>query len=161
MTPKVLVRTAVCNHFDALSTNCAGRKETGGILIGRYRGPHLEVSEFTLAGPRDVRSQTYFIKQDEVHAQRARQVWRTSGKTDTNIGEWHTHPSGGVSPSLLDIRTWSELGHLVDRPMVFVLVAPGEWGLFFVGASALGQAPTRLSHRQRGTVGIVFGLPLR
>jgi integrative and conjugative element protein (TIGR02256 family) len=156
---KVLVQAKVCRHFDELARKCAGDRETGGIILGQYRGPHVEICEFTSAGPRDIRGLACFIKQDESHSRRARQLWKASGRTITNMGEWHSHPAGGVSPSFQDHQTWLSQIRLTGRPLVFVLVAPGEWGIFL--GSPLTSRPTlhRLAIRQHSMTGVVFGMP--
>ncbi len=155
--PRVLVQANVCRHFDELARTCAGNLETGGIVIGQYRGPHVEICEFTAAGPDDLRGFAHFIKQDESHGRRARQLWKASGRTITNMGEWHSHPAGGVSPSFQDHQTWLGQVRLTGRPMVFVLVAPGEWGVFLGSPAPSRPTLVRLAIRQRGMTGVVFG----
>jgi integrative and conjugative element protein (TIGR02256 family) len=154
-----LFRNAACAFFDRLVATCDGQLEAGGILIGRYRGPHIEISAFTEPGPRDVRSHVHFVKQDEIHQRTAQLAWRESGKTDTYLGEWHTHPTGSAHPSQIDASTWIRIATLSKRTMIFVLIAPREWGVFLVAPLSKQQSPVRLRLVQRGKTGLLFESP--
>lgn len=129
-TVRILMRMQACEHLDDQSEQCAGQNEAGGILIGRYRGPHVEVAHCTVPGPTDIRTRMSFVRKDPMHERLARWAWRCSGHTLTNVGEWHTHPSGDISPSWRDKQTWREVAIRLSRPAVFVLAVPGSWGLF-------------------------------
>jgi integrative and conjugative element protein (TIGR02256 family) len=151
----VLLRSAVCQHFEVLARSCSGKPETGGILIGQYRGPHLEVTEVTSPGPADIGTLSSFVKQDPVHARRARKIWKASGQTQTNVGEWHTHPAGGAQPSHVDHQAWLQLSDTLRRSAVFVLATPSEWAVFLVRPK--DREVRRLALRHRGATGAVFG----
>lgn len=99
--------------------------EAGGILLGAYRGPHLDVTAATVPMPRDRRTPILFDRRDPGHAQAATSAWRESGGTTTYVGEWHSHISGDAQPSSIDLATWRDV--LASNPAalyLFVIVAP-------------------------------------
>jgi integrative and conjugative element protein (TIGR02256 family) len=156
MSRFVLVLSAVIEHFEARRLECAGSPESGGILIGSYRGPHLEVSGFTVPGPRDIREGYRFVKQDAVHQRAATAAWEVSGKKETYLGEWHTHPVGAPAPSGLDKSTWRDIASESGRAMIFAIIAPTGWELFSCdrGWNGLSIVPLVLS--ERGQHGLLF-----
>lgn len=99
-------------------------REAGGILIGSYRGDHVEVSACTMPMRRDTRARTFFDRMDGGHQNAAMRAWRSSGGTNTYVGEWHTHPEAHPSPSLLDRWTWSRIMRSSREPIVFAI---GGW----------------------------------
>lgn len=116
--------------------------EAGGILIGSYRGPHVEVSECTVPMPGDQRLRHMFDRKDPGHERAARDAWRRSHHTQTYVGEWHTHPEDHPSPSWLDRRTWSNvMRNHRDGPVLFLIVGRQE---FWIGLGNRGtvQAAT-------------------
>lgn len=105
-------------------------RETGGILLGSYRGDHIEVSGYTTPYPRDRRSFALFDRIDPLHQSTAMRTWQQSAGTDTYIGEWHTHPQALPTPSWLDRRTWKKLMRKAHAPMIFAI---GGWSGFWWG----------------------------
>ena len=99
-------------------------REAGGILVGSYRGDHVEVSARTVPMRRDTRSRTLFDRVDGGHQDAAMRAWRSSGERDTYVGEWHTHPEAHPSPSLLDRWTWGRIIRRSREPVVFAI---GGW----------------------------------
>ena len=97
------------------------RLEAGGIFVGSYRGPHVEITACTTPLPRDVRRPTLFDRRDPGHAAAALEAWTRSGGTDTFVGEWHTHPVDDPTPSGLDRRTWASIMGRVPDPVVFLI----------------------------------------
>lgn len=95
--------------------------EAGGILIGSYRGPHVDVGDCTTPLPGDVRNPHLFDRRDAGHQSAAYAAWKRSGGTDTFVGEWHTHPVNRPVPSSLDLRTWRALMKRTSRSLVFLI----------------------------------------
>ncbi len=155
-SPGVLVGAGVCRHLDEASGTCTDAVETGGILIGCYRGGNIEVTGRTLPGPSDVRRPFTFVRMDGAHQAAASGAWSRSGGTHTWVGEWHTHPSGGVVPSAIDLRSWSRLVKGTRLPMIFALAVPGGWGLFLTRPSWVRRKTVRLMLCERGSMGLVF-----
>lgn len=154
----VLIHHDLCRHFDTQAARCSGQAEQGGALIGQFRGPHIEVSEYTMPGPMDQSRPTSFVKIDPYHQRAARQAWRLSGHTKTYVGEWHTHPEGHPDPSFTDRSSWVRVSRLTKTSCVFVIVAPNQWSLY-VTEKKLVWSVTSLKFISDGQVGRVFGIP--
>ena len=152
----MLVQTALCRELDEAAASCADQPESGGILLGCYRGDNLELTGRTLPGPSDSRQLFSFIRTDGSHQDAATRTWLESEGTHTWVGEWHTHPKGAVSPSHTDKSSWSKLARGSGRLMVFALAVPGEWGLFVVRPSWLRRQTVRLMLVEVGSTGSVF-----
>lgn len=159
MPIRVLVRHDVCAALAAVASGCAGRPESGGILLGRYRRGDIEVTAWTIPGPGDERRILAFLRDDPLHQRAATQAWVTSHGTKTWVGEWHSHPAGPIQPSGLDLQTW--LGHVREerRPMVFALATPTGWGLFVVTPDIPRAAVLQFQPVEWGEAGIVFLAP--
>lgn len=124
---RVLIFHPVIEFLQAASASCLGKPEIGGIFIGDYRGPHLEVMSFTKPGPAD-ESQLYsFHRRDPLHQATAMVAWTDSDGVKNCVGEWHTHPFGRPSPSSTDLKTWKEITDRRKMPMVCAIAAPAGW----------------------------------
>lgn len=84
----------------------AGEYEAGGILLGCYRGPHIEIVSATPPGPDDIRAPFSFIRKCTSHKEEALKQWTQSDNTITYMGEWHTHPQSIPQPSPTDYTNW-------------------------------------------------------
>lgn len=118
----VLVHPNVWSVMQSFVQSGATQAEAGGILIGSYRGSHIEVSSCTTPLPKDVRKRTLFDRVDAGHHNAAYEAWEKSGRTETYVGEWHTHPERNPSPSGLDRRTWRKITEKQSDPVVFIIV---------------------------------------
>lgn len=152
----VLVHYPVITALDESAEQCRNIDEDGGILLGCYRGPHLEITDFTRSGPCDERKRYSFVRQDPAHQAAATNAWRKSGETTTFIGEWHTHPYGGPEPSRVDTGSWSELVRNAGTAMVFAVVAPERWTLYLVRPSVFRSREKRMFRNSEGELGAVF-----
>lgn len=157
MSPRVLIHHPVREELDRASSACANQPEAGGILLGAYRGPDMEVISLTHPGPADERKLYSFTRSDPLHEAANAQAWEGSGGTVSYVGEWHTHPSGSVTPSPIDARSWRSEVRRCGRPMVFVLVVPVQWGIFVVRPGWVFSSRSRLSLKEIGKTGVVFG----
>jgi len=85
---------------DRLVEHCrrAGRKETGGILIGRYSNLHDQAIVTDVTGPPkdSVRRQFSFVRGLVGVQRRLDRAWR---QRDFYLGEWHFHPFMAADPS--------------------------------------------------------------
>ena len=157
MKTGVLVHHSVRQELERASGTCHAQPEAGGVLLGAYRGADLEVSGLTKPGPGDERRLYSFTRADQLHDEANRIAWTASGGTVSYVGEWHTHPWGGVTPSSTDIGTWRSEVRRCGRPMVFALVVPSEWGLFLVRPKWPRASVLRLSPVESGEIGVVHG----
>ena len=112
----------------ALAKPGGAEPKAGGIFIGRYRGPHLEIVEISEPLDGDVRTRTSFHRRDPGHADLAVHAWRRSGQTDTFVGEWHSHPISVPLPSLVDTQSWHRLTKATGLNMFFLILgSAGHW----------------------------------
>jgi integrative and conjugative element protein (TIGR02256 family) len=96
--------------------------EAGGILLGCYRGPHVEILECTTPMPSDKRTRYGFVRRDPGHQRRALAAWKASDRTVNFVGEWHTHPEERPSPSQVDRDTWADqMDRRRDDALIFVI----------------------------------------
>ena len=96
--------------------------EAGGIFIGSYRDPHLEITDATAPMAEDLRSRTFFDRRDPGHQAAAQAEWAATAGTRTYLGEWHSHSHDAPYPSATDRRTWD---HIMDRsrhPVLFLII---------------------------------------
>ena len=99
--------------------------EAGGVLLGSYRGGHIEVTHASIPGKGDVRRRNEFIRKDCCHQQLSDSLWERSSGEIIYIGEWHTHPTAIPSPSARDYKEW-----YAKLPMAtMVLLIQGLHGL--------------------------------
>lgn len=110
-----------------------GTPESGGILLGYRRGPHLHVAEATAPLESDKASRTRFFRSAAPHQQAALTRWRESGGTMDYVGEWHTHPECNPVPSMIDTHGWEQISGTRKAPMLFVIV--GTQDRFWIGLS--------------------------
>jgi integrative and conjugative element protein (TIGR02256 family) len=97
-------------------------KEAGGIFLGCYRGPHVEVVACTVPLSKDKRSMFGFLRRDPGHSAAAIAAWKASGRTTTFVGEWHTHPEDNPTPSQVDRNTWLDLMRSrKSDPLIFLI----------------------------------------
>ena len=157
----VLVAYPVITMFEQEQATCRGQAERGGILIGSYRGPHMEITDFTKPGRKDIREAYRFTKQDPRHQRAATRAWVTSGGKDTYVGEWHTHPRGGPEPSTIDTASWRDLAAITKRMMIFVIIAPDGWVLFRTQKRFFWTPSQQLAKVEQGQSGVVFRAALR
>lgn len=98
-------------------------REAGGILLGSYRGPHIEVLQCTTPMRKDSRTRFDFVRRDPGHHRAADAAWRSSGGTINFVGEWHTHPEDHPRPSNIDRNTWAELMRKRQHDALIFLIA--------------------------------------
>ena len=104
--------------------------ESGGILLGYVKGPHMEVVEATEPMGTDKRRRFFFLRNPKGHQDIANQRWEESGGLIRYLGEWHTHPQDTPFPSCLDRSEWrrSAKRRSDERPQLGLIV--GRTGLF-------------------------------
>ncbi|MCW8929634.1 MAG: Mov34/MPN/PAD-1 family protein [Gammaproteobacteria bacterium] len=94
--------------------------ESAGVLIGEYRGNHhIRVVGATRPGQIDRSTRFSFDRRSPHHQNSVLSAWHSSGKIQTWVGEWHTHPEDYPIPSSIDIHEWEKT--LPARPMVLLI----------------------------------------
>jgi integrative and conjugative element protein (TIGR02256 family) len=117
----VLIEDRVLQAFARHRQLDQGAPESGGILLGYRRGPHLHVTEATAPLASDQASRTRFFRSAGPHQKAALARWRESGGSMDYLGEWHTHPECHPSPSTIDTRGWERICSTRKAPMLFVI----------------------------------------
>jgi integrative and conjugative element protein (TIGR02256 family) len=150
----VLVHYPVVAMMQEAVAICQNQPESGGILLGSVRGPHLEITGFTIPAATDERTLISFVRQDRAHQEAADRAWVHSKGEIGFMGEWHTHPSGPPLPSMIDRGSWARLAAQSEHPMCFLLASPQGWRGFHVTRRTGGAAA--LAECERGTLGVVL-----
>ena len=117
-----MLNETVINELNKYRQTTPVAKESGGILLGARRGPHLEVVDLTTPFPRDIRKRTFFDRRDSRHNGYALKKWATNQRKIDYLGEWHTHPECIPSPSSLDIKEWRKLIPPRNAQLVFLIL---------------------------------------
>jgi len=154
----VLISYSVVSMFEFEQRKCQGQFESGGILVGAYRGPHIEIFSFTTPGPKDLRQAYSFVKRDPSHQSTATNAWKQSRGKATYLGEWHTHPLGAPEPSAIDRHTWLDITATSKRIMIFAIVAPFGWRIYWCDKKGLRTTIAPMDVVEHGQTGIVLGL---
>jgi integrative and conjugative element protein (TIGR02256 family) len=103
------VREAAAKHFP---------RETGGFLIGLRRGSHIEVTGLTQQSDGDIATRVSFERISPAHREEVHAAWSKSGKTETLVGDWHSHPNGSGRASSTDRRAWRKLARSLERNVI-------------------------------------------
>lgn len=111
--------------------------ESGGILLGKRRGKHIEVLVATEPMPSDRRSEYFFGREADGHSEVARLAWRSGNHTVDYVGEWHTHRQRVPTPSGLDRSEWDKLsaGRSDRNALVTVVVGTQQLHVELVKAA--------------------------
>ncbi|WP_366512534.1 Mov34/MPN/PAD-1 family protein [Mesorhizobium sp.] len=117
-----MISTEILESISVYVSSKSDVCEAGGILVGGYRGPHIEIVSCTTPLPRDIRKRHLFDRRDPGHQSAALKAWLTSSKTETFVGEWHTHPEAYPSPSQRDLVTWHGIMNRTPATLVFLIV---------------------------------------
>lgn len=89
--------------------------ETGGILLGTESSSGTVIRHAGGPGPNARRSKNTFLR-DLTYAQLIAESGWESDQSQW-IGEWHTHPTGGLAPSAVDLNSY--MSHLHDPELGF------------------------------------------
>jgi integrative and conjugative element protein (TIGR02256 family) len=98
------------------------KPESGGVLLGRRRGDHIEIIAVTEPGPGDIRQRAFFHRRDPSHQESAIRFWQESNGEVDYVGEWHTHPEFHPTPSHLDCEQWRKASLAYGKPLVVIIV---------------------------------------
>lgn len=124
----ILVRHKIIRTIKLLARKGGIKTETGGILLGCYRPPHIDVTSLTTIQKQDQASKFGFFRKDRSHNRIALYKWKRSRGYVNYIGEWHTHPERHPKPSSIDIAEWRKLLRKEKRDMIFIIGGfKSEW----------------------------------
>lgn len=117
----ILVNEEVLRFISSFRQSYPDDCEAGGILIGKRRGEHFEITFATAPQANDTRSRSRFIRRPEGHQEIAEQRFRATNGEENYIGEWHTHPENHPAPSAIDTRDWKRLSKLHRVPLLVII----------------------------------------
>lgn len=117
----VLLPDDVVSTVRSYATGREAEREAGGILIGSYRGAHIEVTGCTTPLRRDVRLRCSFDRKDPGHHRAAMAAWMKNDGMETFVGEWHTHPEPFPTPSSIDLTTWLSILSRTAFPVLLII----------------------------------------
>ncbi|MGC4989853.1 Mov34/MPN/PAD-1 family protein [Nocardia salmonicida] len=104
-----ITETAVYTIADTAQQSRDGL-ETGGVLLGTDHNGDILITSAGTPGPKARRASQSFDRDLDHVNQLATAAWQSDGSLW--IGEWHTHPSGDLLPSELDLTSY--LRHVHD-----------------------------------------------
>ena len=132
----VLINDDVINTIESYRQVENSQTESGGILIGEYRGEHLNIVGLTTPSVGDVKFRFRFFRRSKTHQSEALKAWNSSDKKKTFIGDWHTHAEDHPSPSSIDTTDW--LKKLPKRKMFLIIQGrKSRWYGVWDGANLL------------------------
>ena len=122
--PCLLIQDAVIDVFAKYAQVSPSAPESGGILLGHVRTPHLEILEASEPTFWDKRLRYFFDRGSRGHREMAERRWRDSDGLVRYVGEWHTHPEDYPTPSYVDRAGWIELANKRQdqRPVLAIVV---------------------------------------
>lgn len=131
----------------------AGRKETGGVLVGRYgSGWSLDIVEATPKPRGSLSGWFWFQRSATGLADLLRERWDEGLHY---VGEWHLHPGGDPTPSGQDIRAMRKIAadqaYQCPAPVLVIIGGSAKAGwrisatLFRNGAEVYLQGPAEPS----------------
>ncbi|MCT4372029.1 Mov34/MPN/PAD-1 family protein [Yangia mangrovi] len=89
----------------------SGSREIGGILMGEEIGDQVfQIVDFSVDTSRGTRAQ--FVRDADHHDEALSAFFERTGSEYGRfnyLGEWHSHPSFNVDPSLQDVRAMQDL----------------------------------------------------
>lgn len=135
-----LVRSRIWVTSDLLgrleqAAESASPLETGGMLVG-YEPPknsaEIVVTGQIAAGPDAYHSKARFEPDGAWQEERLAEMYRSSGRVATYVGDWHSHPRTSPVPSALDRETIARVARTraarAPRPLMLILgQTPDGW----------------------------------
>ncbi|MHA6287139.1 Mov34/MPN/PAD-1 family protein [Maricaulis sp. CAU 1757] len=117
----VSVDSAVYHRISSRVAAEAGKRETGGLLLGLRAKGAIRIMRCTFPGPADLSTHHRFHRRCPSHQISATMWWvRCGGKGDW-VGEWHSHPEADPTPSNIDIDSWKRQVAHVQKPLTFMI----------------------------------------
>lgn len=79
--------------------------ETGGLLIGYQSAGATVVTDAVGPGRNAIHRRATFTPDYDFHESEVTRLYRDSGRVQSYIGDWHSHPCGGFELSSRDLST--------------------------------------------------------
>jgi integrative and conjugative element protein (TIGR02256 family) len=104
-------------------------RETGGMLVGYTIGSDAVVTQTIGAGSRAVHRRGGFEPDGFAQQRELDRVYATSGRIETYLGDWHSHPDGLARPSGRDRKTAARIARERSArcPTPITLIVANRW----------------------------------
>lgn len=124
-----------------------GPLETGGVLLGYVLQRDWVVRVLVGPGPNAVHGAAGFLPDAPWQEARITEAYELSGRRLEYLGDWHTHPLGRPTPSLLDRRTLRAIARTrsarCPRPLMAILAGSAKDGWTLASYVDLPRGPRR------------------
>lgn len=118
----------------------AGRREIGGLIMAEeLEDQKFRIVDFSV----DIKSgsRSNFVRDSDQHEQALLEFYQKTGANYSKfnyLGEWHTHPSFSVKPSLQDILSMQDLVEDSEGiPFAVLFIARLQWRWRFEASAHL------------------------
>jgi integrative and conjugative element protein (TIGR02256 family) len=110
-------------------------KETGGVLLGfsdAERDEQIQIALQIGPGPNATHKPFRFEPDSAWQERQIAEAYESSGRILSYLGDWHSHPGGGGTPSGIDRATAREISRFKEarlpHPLILILYGqPEEW----------------------------------
>jgi integrative and conjugative element protein (TIGR02256 family) len=133
MTREIVWITNQCVELMVEQADRLFPKEVGGVLMG-YRASATRETVVTHVigpGPRASCQQTRFIPDKRYQLDAIHTHYQESGRRETYLGDWHTHPRSGSDLSPIDARALSTIAKSKasnqPNPLMGILAGGDPW----------------------------------
>lgn len=106
--------------------------ETGGILIGWYRGDTINVERFLEVKDPDAGTHSYTRRREQADSALSDFLAREGVGTELGyVGEWHVHPRQ-QPPSPTDVASLSVVAAKLEEPVLLIVLARrgDDWDVY-------------------------------
>lgn len=107
--------------------------ETGGALVGYEIEDGAVITDLVDAGPAAVREAAAFRPDADHQLNEIGRLYTASGRLNTYIGDWHTHPDGSPEYSRIDLRAMKTVSRSAESrcafPLMLILGGKDRWEL--------------------------------
>lgn len=125
--------------------------ETGGILLGYWRGDVVVIAKASGPGPAAQRGSTWFRPDQKWQTDYIARTYADSSRTITYLGDWHTHPGGVPKPSRTDRKTMRAVRRKPaarqPRPLMAIVGPPDRDSTPALWCLQSWRRPTLLAYR--------------
>lgn len=122
-------------------------RETGGALMGYWNGDDVVITDAVGPGPRATHARTGFCADDAFQTAEVARIYATSGRCNTYLGDWHTHPLGPAALSALDVATLRKIATAPEAriPRATSLLLAGSPERWEIAAWSWQGRPVRMT----------------
>lgn len=107
--------------------------ETGGVLMGYFKGVDVVITDWIGAGPSARHEGASFEPDYDFQEREIAKIYQASGRVTTYVGDWHSHPEGGLALSRTDRGTLKRIANhpaaRARQPLMMILAGRAPWRL--------------------------------